>query len=138
MTGKVYIALGSNLGERSANLAAARTAIAQLGGTRILAASSIEETAPIGPVDQPSYLNQMLAVDTALEPRQLLDELLRIERECGRERRERWGARTLDLDIVLFGSETINCPELVIPHPEIENRTFWKREMEELDLAMAT
>lgn len=131
-----YIALGSNLGERSANLAAARTAIATLRGTRILAESSVEETAPMGPVEQPLFLNQMLAVETSLAPGELLAGLLRIERQCGRERGVRWGPRTLDLDIVLFEAETVVTPELTIPHPEIENRNFWKREIEELNLAL--
>lgn len=131
-----YIALGSNLGERSANLAAARTAIATLRGTRVLAESSVEETAPMGPVEQPLFLNQMLAVETPLAPGELLAELLRIERQCGRERGVRWGPRTLDLDIVLFEAETVVTPELTIPHPEIENRNFWKREIEELNLAL--
>lgn len=131
-----YIALGSNLGERSANLAAARTAIATLRGTRVLAESSVEETAPMGPVEQPLFLNQMLAVETSLAPGELLAGLLRIERQCGRERGVRWGPRTLDLDIVLFEAETVVTPELTIPHPEIENRNFWKREIEELNLAL--
>ncbi len=133
MTATVYIALGSNLGDKHAKLSAARAAIAKLRGTKVLAESSIEETDPIGPAGQPTYLNQMLAVESSLAPEELLTELHAIERECGRERRERWGPRTLDLDIVRYGSETLQTPSLTIPHPEIENRDFWKREIAELE-----
>lgn len=136
MTVTVYIALGSNLGDKSANLDAARSAIAQLPDTRILAESSIEETEPIGPAGQPNYLNQMLAVESSLSPGKLLHELHAIERKCGRERRERWGARTLDLDIVRYGSDTVRSEALTIPHPEIANRDFWRREIAELDRAL--
>ena len=134
MTATVYIALGSNLGDRNANLGAARAAISALRDTRLLAESSIEETEPIGPVDQPLYLNQMLAVESSLAPEEMLKELQAIERQCGRERRERWGARTLDLDIVRFGNETIATDALTVPHPEFENRDFWKRELAELEM----
>jgi 2-amino-4-hydroxy-6-hydroxymethyldihydropteridine diphosphokinase len=136
LTATVYIALGSNLGDRSANLSAARVAIAALRNTRVLAESSIEETEPIGPAGQPTYLNQMLAVESSLAPEELLVELLAIERTLGRERRERWGARTLDLDIVRYGSEQVHTDTLTIPHPEIDNRDFWKREIAELELEL--
>ena len=136
MTATVYIALGSNLGDKSANLRAARAAIAELTGTTVLAESSVEETEPIGPADQPTYLNQMLAVRTSLAPQQLLEELQAIERRCGRVRGERWGARTLDLDIVRYGKESVNTPELTVPHPEISNRDFWQREIAELDMLL--
>lgn len=134
MTATVYIALGSNLGDKGANIEYGRTAIAQLQRTRLLAESSVEETEPIGPIHQPTYLNQMLAVETSLGPEELLCELNRIESECGRERRERWGPRTLDLDIVVFGDKAIDTPSLVVPHPELSNREFWQRELAELKL----
>jgi 2-amino-4-hydroxy-6-hydroxymethyldihydropteridine diphosphokinase len=137
LTSTVYIALGSNLGDRSGNLAAARHAIASMKGTSIIAESSIEETAPIGIVDQPSFLNQMLAVETSLAPDELLTELHAIEHACGRERRERWGPRTLDLDIVRFGDLTVSTDKLSIPHPEFQNRDFWQREMDELRKVMS-
>ena len=133
MTATVYIAIGSNLGDKQANLKTARAAIAKLRGTRVLAESSIEETEPIGPVGQPTYLNQMLAVESSLAPEELLTELHAIERECGRHRRERWGPRTLDLDIIRYGNESVNSATLTIPHPEIENRDFWVREIAELE-----
>ncbi|HEX6058518.1 MAG TPA: 2-amino-4-hydroxy-6-hydroxymethyldihydropteridine diphosphokinase [Gemmatimonadaceae bacterium] len=127
-----YIALGSNLGDRDAHLARARAAIAALPGTRVLAESAVEETAPLGPVEQGPFLNQMVAVETALAPRALLDELHRIERDAGRVRGARWGPRTLDLDIVLFERQQVSTPELVVPHPELPRRDFWRRELEEI------
>ncbi|MEK6609900.1 MAG: 2-amino-4-hydroxy-6-hydroxymethyldihydropteridine diphosphokinase [Gemmatimonadota bacterium] len=131
----VSIALGSNLGDREAALAGARAAIARLAGTRIMRASAVLETEPLGPVPQAEFLNQMLLVETTLEPRALLDALLLIERAAGRVRGERWGPRTLDCDIVRFGDRVVNEPGLVIPHPEIPNRAFWQRELAELHVA---
>jgi 2-amino-4-hydroxy-6-hydroxymethyldihydropteridine diphosphokinase len=125
----VYIALGSNKGDREGYLAAARAAIAELEDTRMLAASEIEETEPIGPAGQGRYLNQMLAVETGLEPEALLRELQRIEQENDRVRDARWGERTLDLDIVRFGERRIRTNDLVVPHPELPNREFWQREL---------
>jgi 2-amino-4-hydroxy-6-hydroxymethyldihydropteridine diphosphokinase len=131
---RVAIALGSNLGDRPAILARARAAIGALPQTRLVAASPVEETAPLGPVSQGPYLNQMLLVETALEPRGLLDALLALEREEGRVRGERWGPRTLDCDIVLFGARAVRENDLVIPHPELPRRDFWRRELKALDV----
>lgn len=128
----VYVALGSNLGDRAGYLAAARSALAALPDTQLLAVSDIEETAPLGRVDQPSYLNQMVALKTALEPIELLGRLHEIERANGRVRTVRWGPRTLDLDIVRFGDRHVEAPSLVLPHPELPNRVFWRREMEQI------
>ena len=127
-----YIALGSNLGDRDAHLARARAAIAALPGTRLLAASAVEETVPLGPVAQGPFLNQMLAVETELAPLALLEALQEIERAAGRERRVRWGPRTLDLDIVAFDRQRVSGPRLVVPHPELPHRDFWRRELEEV------
>jgi 2-amino-4-hydroxy-6-hydroxymethyldihydropteridine diphosphokinase len=140
MAERVAVALGSNLGDRAATLARARDSIGALPGTRLLAASAVEETAPLGPVPQGPYLNQMLMVETALEPRDLLAALLDIERAEGRVRRrgERWGPRTLDCDIVLYGERRLESADLVIPHPELPNRPFWQRELEELNVAQRT
>ncbi|CAN5131361.1 2-amino-4-hydroxy-6-hydroxymethyldihydropteridinediphosphokinase [soil metagenome] len=124
-----YVALGSNKGDRERYLAAARAAIAALDGTRIIAASEIEETEPVGPAGQGRYLNQMLAVETRLDPETLLGQLQRIESENGRRREVRWGERTLDLDIVRFGERHITTDTLVVPHPELPNRDFWQREL---------
>ncbi|HEX6434943.1 MAG TPA: 2-amino-4-hydroxy-6-hydroxymethyldihydropteridine diphosphokinase [Gemmatimonadales bacterium] len=129
----VYVALGSNLGDRYAHLRAAREKLARLPDSVLLAASSIEETAPLGGMQQPPYLNQMVLLETGLEPRALLEALQHIERLEGRQRSERWGARTLDLDIVRFGQRHVSEPGLIIPHPELPNRDFWRRELAELE-----
>ena len=124
-----YIALGSNLGEREVFLAQARRAIAALEKTRVLGQTDAEETAPIGPIAQGPFLNQMVAIETELSPRDLLVALRKIETDAGRVRAARWGPRTLDLDIVLFEKQTIREPELTVPHPELSNRDFWLREL---------
>jgi 2-amino-4-hydroxy-6-hydroxymethyldihydropteridine diphosphokinase len=125
----VYVALGSNLGDRDAHLAFARAALGTLPGTRVVAASDVEETAPIGPAGQSAYLNQMLHLETALDPHALLEALQRIEADAGRVRAERWGARTLDLDIVLYGERLLRSDRLVVPHPELPARDFWRRQL---------
>ena len=131
---RVYIALGSNLGDREAILARAREALAKLPLTTLLAASAIEETAAVGgPAGQAPYLNQMVVADTTLDPGRFLKLLHKIEDDNGRVRAERWGPRTLDLDIVRFGTRRLRDPDLKIPHPELPNRDWWQREIEELD-----
>jgi 2-amino-4-hydroxy-6-hydroxymethyldihydropteridine diphosphokinase len=132
-----YVALGSNLGDRTDHLARARSALAALPHTRIIAKSAIEETAPLGPVSQGAYLNQMVALETELSPRELLTELLRIEREGGRTRDVRWGPRTIDLDIVRYERQTAHEPDLIVPHPAADERDFWRRELAELRLQLA-
>ncbi len=127
-----YIALGSNLGDRHAYLARAREAIAAIPETRIIAESTVEETAAIGPVEQGPYLNQMISVETSLPPRDLLAALQTIEAREGRVRTERWGPRTLDLDIVRFERQIVDEAWLRVPHPELANREFWQRELDEL------
>jgi 2-amino-4-hydroxy-6-hydroxymethyldihydropteridine diphosphokinase len=129
---RVFVALGSNLGDRAAHLRAARDALDALPGTRLVAASTIEETAPLGGMDQPPYLNQMVLLETKLDPRALLQATQSIERQEGRQRTEHWGARTLDLDIVRFGNRQVKDSDLIIPHPELPNRDFWRRELAEL------
>lgn len=127
-----YIALGSNLGRREVFLADARRAIAALPRTDLLAETEVEETAPIGPVVQGPFLNQMIAVQTELSPAELLSALQEIEQRAGRTRGERWGPRTLDLDIVSFERQKVDEPGLTVPHPELPNRGFWQRELAEL------
>lgn len=117
-------------------LAKARAAIAAIRGSRIVAESTIEETDPIGPVPQARYLNQMVAVETMLPPRTFLSALLRIERAAGRVRSMRWGPRTLDLDIVAIEGRELLDKVLTVPHPELANRDFWQRELEELRVAL--
>jgi 2-amino-4-hydroxy-6-hydroxymethyldihydropteridine diphosphokinase len=130
-----YIALGSNVGDREDHLGAAREALAQLPRSRMLASSAVEETAPIGPADQGAYLNQMVAVETTMEPHALLDALQAIEQSRGRERIVRWGARTLDLDIVAFDRQRVCDERLTVPHPELRARDFWQRELDEVRAA---
>ncbi|HEX9633004.1 MAG TPA: 2-amino-4-hydroxy-6-hydroxymethyldihydropteridine diphosphokinase [Gemmatimonadales bacterium] len=127
-----FVALGSNLGDRDRYLAEARAALAALPDTDLVAASRIEETAPLGPAAQGPYLNQMVLLRTGLCPRALLEACLAIERAAGRERRERWGPRTLDLDLVRVGGRTVDEPDLRLPHPELPRRAFWQRELVEL------
>lgn len=129
---RAYVALGSNLGDREAYLRAARAALAHLPDTLLIAESAIEETPPLGGLDQPPYLNQMVVLETGLEPHALLDALQAVERKAGRVRGEHWGARTLDLDIVRYGDQRVAEPDLIIPHPELPNRDFWLRELAEL------
>ena len=132
MTERVFVALGSNVGNRAAYLAGARQAVAMLPATRLVAASRVEETPPFGAGAQGPYLNQMLVVATGLTPWAMLRALQGIERAAGRVRTRRWGARTIDLDIVRFGSRRVRAHELLLPHPGIGDRDFWQRELAEL------
>ena len=136
MSDLLYVALGSNLGDREATLAKARAAIAAIRDSRVVAESTIEETDPIGPIPQARYLNQMVAVETMLPPRTFLSALQRIERAAGRIRSMRWGPRTLDLDIVAIEGRELLDKVLTVPHPELPNRDFWQRELDELRVAL--
>ena len=132
-----YIALGSNLGDRRAYLDRARTAIAAIPECRVVGASQVEETEPLGGLAQPQYLNQMIAVETTLEPIVLLERLQEIEHAAGRVRAGHWDSRTLDLDIVLFDDRVVNTAALVLPHPGLAHRRFWQRELAELRTALS-
>ncbi|HWJ13422.1 MAG TPA: 2-amino-4-hydroxy-6-hydroxymethyldihydropteridine diphosphokinase [Gemmatimonadaceae bacterium] len=127
-----YVALGSNIGDRQGHLAAGRAALAELPGTRVVGVSSVEETQPLGGLDQPWYLNQMVALETSLTPHELLRKLQSIESRQGRVRRERWASRTLDLDIVCYQHQSVHEPDLQVPHPGLGDRSFWQRELAEL------
>jgi 2-amino-4-hydroxy-6-hydroxymethyldihydropteridine diphosphokinase len=118
-----YLLLGSNLGDRSARLAQARANLAASAG-EIVAASSIYETAAWGVEDQPDFLNQVLAVTTSLAPTAVLAACQAAEQQQGRQRALRWGARSLDVDILLFGAEIIASPTLTVPHPALPFRRF--------------
>lgn len=122
---KVFLALGSNLGDRERNLQRARETLARDVVTNPVA-SSIYETEPWGPVAQGRYLNQVVGGETALAPRDLLAKLLEVERTLGRDRahEERYGPRTLDLDILLYGDREVREPDLQIPHPRMLERAF--------------
>lgn len=132
MADVVYVALGSNLGERAAYLAMARAAMTLVPHVRLLAASRVEETIPLGPFAQGPYLNQMIAVATTHDPLILLDYLQAIERRMGRVRARRWSARIIDLDIVRFGNRVLASPRLTLPHPGLAQRGFWRREADAL------
>lgn len=123
-----YVALGSNLGDRHAALGLARARLGELPSTEVVAASAVQETDPLGPADQAAYLNQMVLLRTRLTPHELLHRCQQIEQDAGRERarEQRWGPRTLDLDIVRFGERVVDAPDLQIPHPELANRPFWR------------
>lgn len=136
MTERAYVALGSNLGDRAAHLDRARVALTLLPSTRLAAVSSVEETAPLGAMAQPPYLNQMVALDTSLAPEALLAALHAIERAQGRRRGQRWGARTIDLDLVRYGQRRIRTTSLTLPHPGLAARDFWRRELAELARAL--
>ena len=118
-----YLLLGSNLGDRAARLARARRDLAATAG-RLAAASALYETAAWGLEDQPGFLNQVLAVETELSAPALLAACLAAEQQQGRERLVRWAARTLDVDILLFGSEVTTSQYLTIPHPALPGRRF--------------
>lgn len=116
------LALGSNLGDRAGNLQRAVDGIAQ--ATAVVAVSAVYETAPVGGPDQPDYLNAVVVVETDLGARRLLELAHRLEREAGRVRIERWGPRTLDVDVLAYGGEHSDDPELTLPHPRAHERAF--------------
>jgi 2-amino-4-hydroxy-6-hydroxymethyldihydropteridine diphosphokinase len=125
MTTRAYIGLGSNLATPLEQLRSALAALAALPQTSLRAQSSFYASDPLGPADQPRYVNAVAALDTALKPLQLLDALQAIELEQGRTRKaERWGPRTLDLDILLFGDLQLNEPRLKVPHYHMHARAF--------------
>ena len=132
MTDIACVALGGNLGDRWAFLAAACSALTLLPGVRLIAASRVEETAPLGSSRQAAYLNQMVALATSLAPDALLAHLQAIEQRLGRVRARHWGSRTIDLDIVRFGSLRISSASLTVPHPGLPERDFWQRELADL------
>ena len=114
-----YVGLGANLGDREGTI---RAAVADLPG--VVAVSTLRETDPVGITDQPRFLNGVAALETELAPRELLDVLLAVERRLGRERGKRWGPRTIDLDLLLYGDEVIDETGLTIPHPRLHERRF--------------
>lgn len=122
---RAYIGLGSNLAEPRQQLRGAIDALADIAHSKLAAVSSLYLSDPLGPSDQPRYNNAVAALDTALPPLELLDALQAIEQAHGRERKaERWGPRTLDLDILLYGDRLIDEPRLKIPHYHLHARAF--------------
>jgi 2-amino-4-hydroxy-6-hydroxymethyldihydropteridine diphosphokinase len=132
---RAYVGLGANLGDREGTLRRAVELLAAEPGIEVVAVSSFRETEPVGYVDQPAFLNGACAVETDLSPRDLLDRLLAVERVLGRERGTgpRWGPRTIDLDLLLYGQETVEEPGLTVPHPRLAERSFALEPLVELE-----
>ena len=118
-----YLALGANVGDRARNLAEARRGLAERG-VRILRESAVRETEPFGVTDQPRFLNQVVEVEWRGGPRELLDATRAVEAAVGRTPTYRWGPREIDVDILLFGDESVSEPDLAIPHPGLWERDF--------------
>ncbi len=119
-----YLLLGGNLGDREGNLKKAIELLDQNIG-RVISVSSLYETAAWGKTDQPAFLNQAVALETDLSALEVLDHALNIEQELGRVRKDKWGERLIDIDLILFGNEVINIPDkLQVPHPHMQNRRF--------------
>jgi 2-amino-4-hydroxy-6-hydroxymethyldihydropteridine diphosphokinase len=129
---KAYLALGSNLGDRLENLREAVRLLDRTDGIDVLASSRIYETDPIGP-PQPAYLNAVIEVDTTRSPRELLEAGLAVEDELGRVRVERWGPRTIDVDVLTYDELTVDEPDLQIPHPRMHERGFVLIPLSELE-----
>jgi 2-amino-4-hydroxy-6-hydroxymethyldihydropteridine diphosphokinase len=130
-----FVGIGSNLGERERQIAAALERLAAADGIELLAVSALRETEPVGYREQPRFLNGAAQIETALPARELLERLLAIEAELGRVRGEgpRFGPRTIDLDLLLYGAETIDEPGLTVPHPRLAERRFALEPLAELD-----
>ncbi len=130
---KTYIGLGSNLGEREAQIRLALDDLARLPASRLVRASSLYDSEPAGDVEQPNFLNAVAELETELTARQLLWNLLLIERRLGRTRTARWGPRTIDLDLLLYGHLVVDEEDLQVPHPELIRRSFVLVPLVELD-----
>jgi len=130
---RAYVGLGANLGPREVTLLRAADLLAAADGVEVVAVAQLRETEPVGLVEQPPFLNGAVAIDTSLPPRALLDLLLEIERSLGRVRVERWGPRTIDLDLLVYGGERVDEEGLHVPHPRLHERRFALEPLAELD-----
>jgi 2-amino-4-hydroxy-6-hydroxymethyldihydropteridine diphosphokinase len=132
---RAFVGLGSNLGDREATLLRAVDELGRLPGTEVRGVSSFRDTAPVGYVDQPRFLNGAVELETQLGARELLQELFRVERELGRDRGQSppQGPRTLDLDLLLYGEERVGEPGLEVPHPRAHERRFVLEPLFDLD-----
>jgi 2-amino-4-hydroxy-6-hydroxymethyldihydropteridine diphosphokinase len=131
---RAYVGLGANLGDREAMLRSALEQLAAEPGIEVVAVSKLRDTDPVGITDQPRFLNAAAAVETGLSARDLLDRLLGIERRLGRTREgPRFGPRTIDLDLLLYGDEQIDDPGLEVPHPRLHERLFALEPLADLD-----
>jgi 2-amino-4-hydroxy-6-hydroxymethyldihydropteridine diphosphokinase len=131
---RAYVGLGANLGDREGALRAALAALDATAGIEVVAVSMFRETDPVDYLYQPRFLNGAAALDTTLSPRELLDALLEVERSLGRTREgPRFGPRTIDLDLLLYGDESFDEPGLTVPHPRLHERAFALEPLAELD-----
>jgi 2-amino-4-hydroxy-6-hydroxymethyldihydropteridine diphosphokinase len=131
---RAYLGLGANLGDREATIVRALELLAHEDGVEVVAVSSLRDTDPVGIVDQPRFLNGAAAVETDLSPGELLNRLLAVERELGRTREgPRFGPRTIDLDLLLYGDEEVDERGLTVPHPRLAERRFALEPLAELD-----
>ncbi len=130
---RVYVGIGSNVGEREVTIRKAVDELAALPQTQLVRLSSLYDSDPVGVLDQPPFLNAVAVLETDLTPRQLLWNLNLVESRLGRVRTERWGPRTIDLDILFYSNLVLDEPDLTLPHPEIENRAFVLIPLNELD-----
>jgi 2-amino-4-hydroxy-6-hydroxymethyldihydropteridine diphosphokinase len=119
-----YIGLGSNLDDPESQVRRACAELAQIADSRLVAVSPLYRSEPLGPPGQPDYINAVARLATTLSPERLLDALQAIEQAHGRVRKERWGARTLDLDVLLYGEQVIDSARLTVPHPHMSGRAF--------------
>lgn len=133
MAVKVYIGIGSNMGDKEDNIREALGLLERDGRVSALEIAPLYKTDPVGYADQDWFLNTVAAVKTDLSPRELLGLLMGIERQMGRERTIRWGPRVIDLDILLYGDAVVNTPDLQIPHPRIVERAFVAVPLADLD-----
>lgn len=132
---RAFVGLGSNLGDREFLIRRAIESLRELPRTRVTQISSLYDTDPVGDVEQPAFLNAVVALETELGPRELLWQLLLIERRMGRIRAQRWGPRPIDLDLLFHGREVVDEPDLTLPHPEAHRRAFVLIPLAELDPA---
>ena len=130
---KIFVGVGSNLGDREFLIRKAVECMRDLPRTLVVRVSSLYDTDPVGEVDQPAFLNAVVWLETTLEPRELLWQLLLIEKRMGRVRSQRWGPRPIDLDLLFYGEEAVDEPDLKIPHPEAHRRAFVLMPLLELD-----
>lgn len=127
-----YLGLGSNLGNREKNIKNAISRLSSDPDLHIMKSSSLIETKPYGNIDQPDFINTVIEIDTDITAEDLLSKCLTVENELGRKRNEKWGPRTIDIDILFYGETTVNLEQLTIPHPDLHNRRFVLQSLNEI------
>jgi 2-amino-4-hydroxy-6-hydroxymethyldihydropteridine diphosphokinase len=130
---RAYVGLGSNLGRREETLREAVGILGRAPDVDVVGVSELRETEPVGPIAQPMFLNGVVALETTLSARELLELLLDVERSLGRIREERWGPRVVDLDLLLYGDDVVDEPGIEVPHPRLHERRFALEPLAELD-----